>query len=296
MAWLTLTAYSAPPDLETFVETIEGRRRIGGDGFGRRTRLSRLHLGRMAARMLGAAARYESEHKGERTWRKHLESRRGGQAQAVGDRPFGFEADRLTHRPDEVALIRAAVIICSRVDRCARSYIDWRDRGITTPGGNVVEDPPRAGCRPRRGSQGCGRTEAWSSPTVWEPIITRTQHDPVALAADKRRPASPRAYLLTGGLARCGRCGAAMIARPNSRWGRRYACTKDRRCNGTFKVLAEPLETFVHEAVVAALDGPALMKARGEVSTTPPKDDLSKERRRWRPADAKRSSPTEAVR
>jgi site-specific DNA recombinase len=82
---------------------------------------------------------------------------------------------------------------------------------------------------------------------------------------------------LTGGLLRCGRCRAAMVARPNERRQRRYACAKVfGGCEKTFN-LAEPLEDYVRDAVFLRLAGPALDVVRAEVSESPPEDGLGAE-------------------
>lgn len=62
--------------------------------------------GRMVARMLGSAARYESEHKSERHRRKHLELAKAGKISGGGTRPYGYEDDRRTIRETEAVIIR----------------------------------------------------------------------------------------------------------------------------------------------------------------------------------------------
>jgi 5-methylcytosine-specific restriction protein A len=73
--------------------------------------------GRMVARMLGAAARHESEHKGERQRRQIRQAAEAGKAAGGGHRPFGYAADRVTVIEPEVAVIRecaARVLAASR--------------------------------------------------------------------------------------------------------------------------------------------------------------------------------------
>ncbi len=73
--------------------------------------------GRMAARIVGAVARHESEHKSARLRRKHLELAEQGAVSGGGDRPFGYEADRVTVRDEEAAVVRsmAADVLAWRV-------------------------------------------------------------------------------------------------------------------------------------------------------------------------------------
>lgn len=112
---------------------------------------------------------------------------------------------------------------------------------------------------------------------TWPSIVTERDHQRlVAILGDPRRrtaASNARSYLLTGGLARCGRCGAAMVARPSERKQRRYACTKESGgCNRMFHV-AETLESFVRDALIAALDGPGLELVRRAQASTVADDD-----------------------
>jgi hypothetical protein len=128
----------------------------------------------------------------------------------------------------------------------------------------MLISPRIAGLREHRGSV--------VGPAVWKGIITPEDHEAIVAIVKSRRQAQPsRRYLLTGGITHCGRCGAAMVARPNGRGQRRYACAKDfGGCDRTFH-LADTLEDAVREAVFAALDGPALKEARQQVAQ--PEDD-----------------------
>jgi hypothetical protein len=219
--------------------------------------------------LLGAAARYEGEHKAERQRRKHRELAEAGKPSGGGDRPFGFEPDRVTIRESEAGLIRDAVAQIL-AGRSLRSIVmAWASAGVTGPRGaawsktpfkRMVTSPRIAGLREHRG--------AVVGPAVWPGIITPAQREAiVAIVNDRARPrVAPTRYLLTGGLARCGRCGAAMVARPNERKDRRYACAKEYGgCNGTFH-LAATLEDHVRDQVLDALSGPALDAMRKEAS------------------------------
>jgi site-specific DNA recombinase len=69
-----------------------------------------------------------------------------------------------------------------------------------------------------------------------------------------------RRYLLTGFLI-CGRCGTKLVAQPRMDGVRSYACAvgKGRLGCGRTTRLAEPLEAYVRDAVIAALDSPELL-------------------------------------
>lgn len=65
--------------------------------------------GRMCARVVGAVARHESEHKSERIRAQTRQEALAGKSRNLGTRPFGFEKGGIDHRPDEVKAIRKAV-------------------------------------------------------------------------------------------------------------------------------------------------------------------------------------------
>lgn len=65
--------------------------------------------GRLVARMLGAAARHEAEHKAERQRRQSRQAAEAGRVKGGGHRPFGYEKDRVTIIPEEAEIIRECV-------------------------------------------------------------------------------------------------------------------------------------------------------------------------------------------
>jgi site-specific DNA recombinase len=67
------------------------------------------HDGQLIARIQGAVARKESDDKSRRIRRKHEELAQAGRVSGGGTRPFGYEADKRTLRPDEAATIRDCV-------------------------------------------------------------------------------------------------------------------------------------------------------------------------------------------
>jgi DNA invertase Pin-like site-specific DNA recombinase len=265
LAWHPDRLYRHPRDLERFVETVEAAGAAVATVQAGELDLSN-PSGRMVARMLGAAARYEGEHKAERQRSKHRERAEAGLPGGGGDRPFGFEEDRVTIRRAEASETRKAARHIIDGGSLRSVVLDWSDRGIRTPRGGtwsksslrrMLSSGRIAGLRTHRG-QVIGNAK-------WKPIITPEAHEALVAIFDdpSRRAKRPsRRYLLTGGLLRCQRCGASMVARPNAESARRYACTKDYGgCNGTF-IMADPLEDLVREAVFAALDGPTLTKLR----------------------------------
>jgi site-specific DNA recombinase len=219
--------------------------------------------GRMVARIVGATARGESEHKSERSRRKARELVEAGKLTGGGTRPFGYDDDRVTIRDDEAELIRE---VTQRVlgGQATRAVLrDWYDRGIRTPTGKRWHSSSLR--RMLTSARISGRKEhrgVIAGPAVWPGIITPAQSDRLrAILSVTRTKAAPRKYPLTG-LAVCGRCGTKLVARPRSDGTRCYVCSgvPDPGC-GKIRILAEPLEELIADAVIAALDTPKLTKA-----------------------------------
>jgi hypothetical protein len=107
-------------------------------------------------------------------------------------------------------------------------------------------------------------------PAPWPTIISEREHRQLlALLARHARSGlrSPRSYLLTGGLVRCGGCGAPMIGRPMA--GRpTYCCVTARGgCNKVF-ARAASVDGIVAAAVSAAIDGAGLAERLEGLSGT----------------------------
>ena len=221
--------------------------------------------GLMVLRMMGAVAANESASKSRRVRRKMVDNAVAGRPHGGSRRPFGFEDDRVTIRPDEAEVIR---ILTSRflAGESSRSLATWLDQeGIRT----VYEKPWRtttmvdmlrsariAGLREHNGEI-VGKA-------VWEPIISVEDRGRLlAMMEQKRttRERTVRSYLLSGML-RCGKCGGTLFtaARKTSR---RYVCMAgpDHRGCGGLTVVANPLDELVAAAVLYRLDTPELAAA-----------------------------------
>jgi len=268
VAWHNDRLHRNPSELEEFIDVVERR------GLAVQTvRAGKIDLatpsGRMVARMLGASARYESEHKSDRQRAKHRQIALAGGPSGGGTRPFGFESDQITVREEEAAAIRdvAGRVLAgaSLVSVCA----DLNDRGILTPTGGRWQQGPmrRLLMSARLSGQREYRGEVVAD-AVWPAILSREQTAALQrLLGDPSRSTRriARGYLLKG-LLRCTDCNAALVARPRTGGDRCYVCAsgaRDARFAGCGKrrVLAEPVELFVMEAVFAALDSPWLGRA-----------------------------------
>lgn len=170
--------------------------------------------GLMVARILGATARYESDHKAARLRAKHAELRHAGKM--VGQRTFGWRKDdhgRLTGEldPVESALVRGAVREVLAGGSTFRIAQRWNEAGHrTTRGGEwthsnlriLLKNPKIAGLRAHKGA--VVRRED-GSPVVgqWQAIVTVEDWERVgALLADKRSGRSGAVRHLLGGIVR----------------------------------------------------------------------------------------------
>ena len=286
VAWQPDRLYRNPRDLQEFIEVVEAARcrvetvKAGNLDFTTAN-------GRMIARILGATAIGESELKAERIKRKHQELAAAGKS-AGGGRPFGYEADRRTVRPAEAELIREAARRVLEGEAMRSVCRDWNDRGIPTVSGapDWVAQVLRRLLVSARIS---GRREysyvdgkrvdigkITSETAEWQSIISRDDSDHLRhLLAANGRKGQVREYLLTGGIARCGRCGAPLQAHPRSLTqqeidaglteGRKeMACVKrgknDPHC-GRLGIYAKPVEELVAKLIFKAVAAGALSRA-----------------------------------
>lgn len=169
--------------------------------------------GRLTADLLAAVARAEIEQTSDRHLRKHAELAAQGRFKG-GPRPYGYEADGVTVREVEADIIRTAtgwVIdgvpyaeIARRLNAAGSrtaAGCEWTPLGLR----RVLDRARNAGLREHRGT---------TVPAVWPAIIDLdTWHALRAILHDpSRKRRRMDAWLLTGSIALCGKCGAPMEA------------------------------------------------------------------------------------
>lgn len=221
--------------------------------------------GRGIARIVGAIATSESEHKSARLKRKHEQLAQEGKISGGGTRPFGFEHNRLDIREDEAKLIRSAVqdVIDGRSIRSIARQ--WKESGVPSVTG--AEWTPHVIRRLLMSGRIAGIREKDGeivATAVWPAIISvdnwRTIRA-ILLDPGRRKNRRARRYLLTGGVARCALCGANLVARPKSDHRPCYVCASDNGGCGKIRCLAEPLDEAVTQMAFIALDGPSFKSA-----------------------------------
>lgn len=218
------------------------------------------HDGRFMARILGAVARKESDDKSRRTKRKHLELAEAGAAVGSG-RPFGYEADRVTVRASEAELVREATTRVLAGESIRGICTDWNSRGMVRPSGSIWRQTTlRRILLSHRiaGNRSLGAGGPVVSKAQWPAIIDPATHERLrAVLLDRARIGgfTARRYLLSGFLV-CGRCGVRLIAQPRADRRRSYTCSSGpmRGGCGGMRVVAEPLEEFVVDLVIARMD------------------------------------------
>jgi site-specific DNA recombinase len=243
--------------------------------------------GRLIARMLGAAARHEAEHKAERQKRQRRQAAEAGKVAGGGGRPFGYENDRMTIVDAEAEVIREAARRALGGESLSSICRDFQSRDIHTTGAGYWQ--PRTLRRLLASARISGRREHIPSDTwegtrpllgeivadaVWPGAISAEDSDKLrALMSDPvrarkyNRMATGRTYLLSG-ILRCGRCGWSMCGRPRSGVPR-YVCPNmpgTEACGGVATNAART-DKHVKDMVLTALDSPALgSRLHGEES------------------------------
>lgn len=234
--------------------------------------------GRLVARLTGSVARHESEAKSARLKRETAQRARRGKPHG-GRRPYGYEADQVTPRPAEAAVVRELakrLIAGESMPTLAR---DLNERGIPTARGQDLID---------RGDRAAGEAKRWRTTSVrsilasprhaglrvhlgevvgqgdWPAILDLGVHEKVrAILGDPRRVqrGRPPTSLLTG-LLRCGRCGAVLHSSRTTEKRPRFLCNASPGTAGCGRlaISATPLERHVRDLVVHALSGTRLQR------------------------------------
>lgn len=221
--------------------------------------------GRYVADSLGSVARLEIEMKSDRQQRAQIQAAEQGR-RVGGRRPFGYEADGMTVRPDEAAAVAAAydsVLFGVSLREVARS---WNSQGFTTgqarwkPGHEGEPslwrpDSVRAVLRnPRNIAKRVHKGQIVAD-AQWPAIVTEERFEAVAsMLKNRARTAQPSGRQLLSGLALCGVCGATVHAGGAPRPGvRNYRCSAS---TGHFSRRAEPVEGYIESLIVGVLSRP----------------------------------------
>ena len=233
--------------------------------------------GRMTARILGAVARQESEHKGERVARARRQKALKGEWMG-GIRPFGWgmptgevrtKVDRKTGEEVEVPALDMMLAVPEEAEALRfwtdeilsggsiRSLVKWcADKGVLTTRGNPITHtdmrdmllrPRNAGIAVYRGEE-VGRGK-------WDPIVEETKHRAVvAILKDPSRVTTPGAApkWLGSLLYRCGRGDCPHFVYVTQSGGRRYPSYRCQSPHGGGR-RAEVVDQYVEDTIVDRL-------------------------------------------
>jgi site-specific DNA recombinase len=221
--------------------------------------------GVMHARIRAAVDAEEVAKLKTRVRRKAAELARAGKRAGGSPRPFGYNED-WTIREDEATLVKEAAERVLVGETLGSIVKDWNSRGYRTSSGGAWYEsavkrrlvaPQVAGLREWEGEFYEAEWDAILDRETWD-RLRRILLDP---SRRKNKEGNARKYLLTSGLARCGVCGANLVARPKADGRRCYVCATDQKGCGKIRQLAEPLEDLVRDAVFEAIDSPEVRRS-----------------------------------
>lgn len=222
--------------------------------------------GRMVARVVGAVARGESEHKSARLRRQREQAAKMGVPNG-GRRPYGYKKGGMELEPVESKRARQAVDRVLAGESVRQIALDFNRRGWLSSSGRewtvtamrtMLAGPRLAALRVHRGEV--------IGDAVWPALVTKEEHEKLLAAARhprERKRGRPPARLLAGLLV-CGECGGKLHSSGHTDIGRRYLCgvgASTERC-GRVAIAARQLEEIVTEAALTVLDSPAVRRAR----------------------------------
>lgn len=279
IAWHTDRLHRSPTELEEYINLSE-RRGIATHTVQAGTIDLSTPSGRMTARILGAVARQESEHKGERVARARRQKALAGEWMG-GIRPFGWgvptgevrkRVDRKTGEETEVPELDMMKAVPEEAEALRywtdemlsgssiRSLVKWcADKGITTTRGNPVTHtdmrdmllrPRNAGIAVYRGEE-VGRGK-------WEPIVDEAKYRAVvAILKDPARTTTPGASpkWLGSLLYRCGRGDCTEYVFVTQSGGRRFPSYRCQTGHGGGR-RAEVVDQYVEDTIVERLSRP----------------------------------------
>jgi DNA invertase Pin-like site-specific DNA recombinase len=260
ITWHADRLHRSPRELEEWIEVSEAHGVITLT-----VRAGELDLttaaGRMVARMLGAAARHESEQKSERVSRARQQAAMQGRHH--GKLGYGYRSDG-TIDEAQALIVREVADRLLAGETLHSVATDLNSRAVPSPGGAawrtgnmrvMVMRGALCGWREWRvGGRGRGSGELVAEGD-WPPILERVTTEQLrALLEDPSRRRGRVAKFLLSNILVCGRCGGRMNGSIDGQ-SARYSCTAQPgldRC-GRCTVVAEPVERLVVEALLAVL-------------------------------------------
>ncbi len=213
--------------------------------------------GRMAARILGAVARQESEHKAERQKAKHAELLAQG-APSGGGRPFGLTA--VLRGPDGVPCREIVPDEAQAIQEAAQTIIDggslkaicrrWEAQGLRGTRGHRFS--PHVVATILSSEWVVGRRQGKQA--RWPAILDEETWRLVSALVKGRATGRSYPRTLLGGIATCGLCGHTLSSRPKADGKPAYVCATDLGGCGRIRILATDFEQDVLERLFSRID------------------------------------------
>jgi DNA invertase Pin-like site-specific DNA recombinase len=270
IAWHTDRLHRRPIELEEFISLAEERSLAVQTVKAGDLNLSTAS-GRMVARMLGAAARAEVDNTRDRIRSQKAKAAERGEYRG-GPRPFGYEADGVTIREPEAAIVRdaTAAVLAGRTlaaiarDLNASTSIrptkrpDWDYQAVR----DLVIRPRNAAVihHGRPGREGFAEV----GPAAWPRIVSEEQwRAAYALLTEpsRRQQRGTRMRWLGSNIYLCGLCGSPMKAAPHSQSKRHhYRCTDQAHLS----IAVGPTDRYVAGVVAELLRDPRVVAAMTE--------------------------------
>lgn len=219
--------------------------------------------GRMNARIVGAVAKHESEHKATRIRRARLQAAVEGRWHG-GLVPFGFLKDGVTHHAEEAEAIRQATLDIISGASLRSVTAAWNDAGHRNSKSrqwapNEVKDVL---LRARNAGLSVYQGEV-VGPGQWKPIVTVDQWEAARrILTDPARRTSPDNTVkwLGSHLYRCGApdCDSVVICSTRNQSGKKtsaYRCLWARTMKSSGHIIrhAQAVDAVVEERVIARL-------------------------------------------
>jgi site-specific DNA recombinase len=270
IVWHTDRLHRSPRELEEYVDLCERHGVVT-----QTVKAGELDLatpsGRAVARTLGAWARFEVEHKSERTKRAQLQAAEAGKWLG-GGRPFGWQCrddgSAIMDRKEAREIRRASEALLAGAS-LGSIVADLNRRGITTSTGRTWNYSSLRQVLSRARNAGISTYHRKIvGASAWPAIVSEdTWRSVCALLADpsRRRSSSNRARWLMAGLALCGTCGERL----------RSATVVSNRAQGTTRTVyrcptpgighvaraAPIIDAYISAIVVERLQQPDILSA-----------------------------------